>query len=110
MTFQVIAPHSAHHYIFVPKTISDHQEKILQMLDMHCGQASGVITENKGQFLLSYKIVKINLLRSFPGYLVLVDNSLCPSHLAVWEGDSIHVKPTAEAVIALAQIKVYIIM
>jgi len=84
---QVLAPHSAHHYIFVPKTISGHQEKILQMLDMHCGQANGVITENKG-------------------YLVLVDNSLCPEHLAVWEGDTIHVKPTAEAVIALAQIKV----
>jgi hypothetical protein len=52
-TFQVIAPHSAHHYIFVPKTISDHKEKILQMLDMHCGQASGVITEKKGTFSLN---------------------------------------------------------
>jgi hypothetical protein len=39
-----------------------------------------------------------------------VDNSLCPSHLAVWEGETIHVKPTAEAVIALAQIKVMLIM
>ena len=85
-----MAPHSAQHYIFVPKTISDHQEKILQMLDMHCGEANGVMTENKG-------------------YLVLVDNSLCPEHLAEWKGDTIHVKPTAEAVIALAQIKVFII-
>ena len=39
---------------------------------------------------------------------MLVENSLCQEHLADWKGDTIHVKPTAEAVIALAQIKVYI--
>ena len=48
---KVLAPHSAHHYIFVPKSIADQQDKILQMLDMHCGELSGVMTENKGDFL-----------------------------------------------------------
>ena len=47
-----------------------------------------------------------NHLSACAGYLVLVENSLCPEHLAEWNGDIIHVRPTAEAVIALAQIKV----
>ena len=49
MFVQVIAPHSAQHMIFVPKSISKHQESILHLLDMHCGEATGVITANKGQ-------------------------------------------------------------
>ena len=46
---KVIAPHSAHHYIFVPKSIAEYPEKILQMLDMHCGEVGGIMTENKGE-------------------------------------------------------------
>ena len=52
----MIAPHSAQHMIFVPKNISKHQESILHLLDMHCGEATGVITANKGQLMVKMAI------------------------------------------------------
>ena len=36
--FQVIAPHSRQHLIFIPSSIKYKEEHILQLLDMHCGQ------------------------------------------------------------------------
>ena len=35
-----------------------------------------------------------------------MNKSLCPETAEIWDGDTIDVKPTAEATIALAQIKV----
>ena len=35
-----------------------------------------------------------------------MDLTLCPDKPALWEGDTIHVKPTAETTITLAQIEV----
>jgi hypothetical protein len=40
------------------------------------------------------------------GYLILVEHSFCSENNKVWDGDTIHVKPTAETTIALAQIEV----
>ena len=37
---------------------------------------------------------------------MLVGHSLCSDILSCWEGDIIHIKPTAEATISLAQIQV----
>lgn len=34
--------------IFVPACISKHQESVLQLLDMHCGQTTGAINKDKG--------------------------------------------------------------
>ena len=102
----MIAPHSAQHMIFVPKSISKHQESILHLLDMHCGEATGVITANKGQIMVKCSHKTIHL--SCAGYLVLVEHSLCPEHMTDWQGDTIHIKPTAETIIALAQIRVNI--
>jgi hypothetical protein len=36
--WQVIAPHSRQHLIFIPSSIKYKEEHILQLLDMHCGQ------------------------------------------------------------------------
>ena len=36
--------------IFVPACISKHQESVLQLLDMHCGQTTGAINKDKGTY------------------------------------------------------------
>ena len=38
--------------IFVPACISKHQESVLQLLDMHCGQTTGAINKDKGTHLI----------------------------------------------------------
>ena len=45
--FKVLAP-NCDLQIFVPASISKHQESVLQLLDMHCGQTTGAINKDKG--------------------------------------------------------------
>ena len=39
--------------IFVPACISKHQESVLQLLDMHCGQTTGAINKDKGRYIVT---------------------------------------------------------
>lgn len=41
-----------------------------------------------------------------PGYLVLSKSDFCRDSSVGWNGDTIHVKPTAETTISLSQIEV----
>ena len=38
-----------------------------------------------------------------------MEHSICSEDTTVWDGDTIHVKPTAETIIALAQIEVTVV-
>ncbi|XP_023342644.1 mitogen-activated protein kinase kinase kinase 4 isoform X2 [Eurytemora carolleeae] len=82
---QVIAPHSRQHLIFIPNSIKNKEDHILQLLDMHCGQD----TTNQD----------IN-----HGYLVLMEHGI--SDVPLWHGETKFVKPTAETTISLSQIEV----
>lgn len=101
---QVVAPHSEQHLVFVPRSSAKNQESVLELLDMKFGNLAqrsankgGAINEN----LHSHSYCA--------GYLILVEHSLCSENIQLWDGDTIHVKPTAESTIALAQIQVIIL-
>ena len=73
--------------IFVPFCISKHQESVLQLLDIHCGQTTGAINKDKG-------------------YLVIIDPELIPDQYS-WRGETIPIRlKSAEQIIALSQIRV----
>ena len=96
--------------IFVPCCISKHQESVLHLLDMHCGQTTGQINKDKGENQTTFGNCSLKLLPSlFVGYLVLVDPNVI-SEKYVWRGETIPIRlKSAETIIALSQIRVKII-
>ena len=92
--------------IFVPACISKHQESVLQLLDMHCGQTTGAINKDKGTFLMIIPLLFFFIVLLLIGYLVLVDPNVI-SDKYIWRGETIPIRlKSAETIIALSQIRV----